>query len=223
MELTAQTRDKFGRAVKALRRQGFIPAELYGHGLKNIHLAVDAKEFRKVFKEAGESTVLSLAVAGGKGAAEKHNVLVHDVVRDPLSGEVTHLDFYEVRMDEKLTAHVPLEFVGEAPAVKEKGGLLNRSLTELEVEALPKDLPHHLTVDVSVLAELNQSVRVRDIVVPKNVRVLIEPEAVVATVTGRMKEEEVAPAPAVDVTTVAVETEEKKAEREKEQESGSEG
>lgn len=216
MELAAQTREKLGRAVKSLRREGFIPAELYGHGLTNIHLAVDAKEFRKVFKEAGENTIVTLSLPmGPKGTPEKHSVLVHDIVRHPLQGHITHIDFYQVRMDEKLTAHVPIEFIGEAPAVKEQGGLLNRTLTEIEVEALPKDLPHRFTLDLSALKELNQSLYVKDLVVPKGVEILAELGMPIITVTGRMKEEEVAPAPPVDVSTVAVESEEKKAEREK--------
>jgi len=210
MDLTVQTREKLKKA-DVLRKQGLIPAELYGHGLTNLHLAVDAKEFRKVFKEAGENTVVNLVI--GK---EKRPALIHDIQRNHLHDTVSHIDFYQVRMDEEIKANVPIEFVGDAPAVKEQGGILNKSMDEIEVEALPGDLPHRLTVDLSVLTELNQSIYVKDISVPKGVRVMVDPETAVATVTEKMKEEEIAPAAPVDVSTVKVESEEKKAERDKE-------
>ncbi len=210
MNLAVKTRETLGKA-KALRAGGLIPAELYGHGVKNLHLAVDAKEFRKVFKEAGENTVITLVAN-----KDKYPVLVHDIQRNFLHDTVDHVDFYLVRMDEKITAHIPIEFVGEAPAVKELGGLLNKSMNEIEVEALPGDLPHRLTVDLSALVALNQSLYVKDIVVPKGVNVLVDGDSAVATITEKMKEEEVvAPVEPVDVTAVKVETEEKKVEREK--------
>ncbi len=213
MELAVQTRDKFGKANKALRKQGVIPAELYGHGIGNMHLSVDAKEFKKVFKEAGENTLIELVIAG-----EKRQALIHDVTENYLSGNVDHVDFYQVRMDEKIKAHVPIEFAHDAPAVKEFGGILNKTMSEIEVEAMPADLPHRLTADLSSLAELNQSLYVKDIPVPKGVKILIDPETAIATVTPPIKEEEVIAKPEVDVTAVKVETEEKKTEREKEKE-----
>ena len=211
MELAVETRELLGKKVVSLRREGKIPAELYGHGVRNQHLTVDAKAFRKALKEAGERTVLTLVL--GK---QKFQTLIHDIQRDAISEAVTHVDFYEVRMDEKITTKVPFEFIGEPPAIKEFGGILNTSMTEVEVEALPADLPHHLTIDLTKLVAVNQSVHVKDIVVPKGVRIMVGPETVIATVTEKMKEEEVAPAPVVDVSEVKVEVEEQKQEREKE-------
>ena len=208
MELAVETRDKFGRETKTIREKGLIPAELYGHGIENTHLAVDAKAFGKLYREAGENTIVTLVF--GK---EKRPVLIYDVQKNYLSDAVDHIDFYQVRMDEKITAKVPIEFTGESPAVKEKGGLLNTSLAEIEVEALPADLPHRFVVDLSVLAEINQSLYVKDILIPKGVRVLVDPGTAVATITEKMKEEEVVAAPVADVTEVKVETEEKKEAR----------
>lgn len=207
MDLVVQTREKFGKAVKSLRRDGFVPAELYGCGIGNLHLSVGAREFTKVFKEAGTNTVLNLLVD-----KEKRPAIIHDVAHDYLTGEVTHVDFYQVRMDEKITAKIPLEFLGEASAVKEKGGVLNRSLSEVEVEALPKDLPHRLSINLAPLDDLNKSIYVKDIDMPPGVRVLVGDETVVATVTPPRAEEKIE-AP-VEVGEVKVETEEKKAERE---------
>lgn len=209
IQLQAQKREKFGKANRSLRNAGIIPAELYGRGIANLHLTVGEKDFNKVFTKTGEAGIVELVIEG-----ERRPVLIHDVQRDYLSGRVIHVDFHQVRMDEKIITHVPVEIVGESPAVKSQGGILNRTISELEVEALPSDLPSKFTVDISRLSELNQSVYVRDLDVPKGVKILVSPETVILTVTPPAKEE-VAPAASEEVSEVKVETEEKKAEREK--------
>ncbi|MBI3045999.1 MAG: 50S ribosomal protein L25 [Candidatus Harrisonbacteria bacterium] len=212
MELSVQKRGKLGRGVKALRNDGLVPAELYGRGLENLHLSVPLKEFRKVFKAAGENTVVQVLLEG-----KKHPVLIQDVSYDPVTDEMQSVDLYQVRMDEKLKVKVPMEFVGVAPAVKEKNGLLVKALQELEVEALPVDLPHHLTVDISKLADIGQSIYVKDLAVPAGVKVLVNPETVVVTATAKVTEEEelaMQQAATAGVEGLKVETEEKKAERE---------
>jgi large subunit ribosomal protein L25 len=161
----------------------------------------------RVFKDAGATTLVTLHVGD-----EKHPVLIHSVQRDYLSNTVMHVDFYEVSLTEAIRAKVPLEFVGEAPAVKEQGGILNKAVADLEVEALPDKLPHRIFVPLERLRDLNQSLYVRDLEIPKDVTVLAEPETVVVTVTLPLAEEE-QPAAPVDVATVKVEAEEKKAKR----------
>ena len=207
MDLTVEKREKLGKKVKSLRIRGLIPAELYGHGLKNIHLAVSAREFLKVFKEAGENTIVNLLVD-----QKKKPVLIHEVKANYLSGEIDHIDFYEVRLDEKIKAKIPLEFTGEAPAQKSKGGVLNKAMSEIEVEAMPADLPHRFTLSLEGLDDLNKSLYVKDIKVSSNVRILVDPETVIVTVTEPIKEEEKVEA-VPDVTAVKVEVDEKKAER----------
>lgn len=207
MELATSPRTQFGKAVRHLRREGKLPAEFYGRGMENRPLVVEKKAFQKLFKTAGENTVITLLLDG-----KKQPCLVHDVQYDPVSGEALHVDFYGVRMDEKIRTMIPVEFTGEAPAVKEKNGILMKAVAEIEVEALPANLPHAFSVDVSGLAELNQSVYIKDIDVPKNVKIFLDPETAVATVTEPVKEEEIAP-PAMDVADVKVESEEKAAER----------
>lgn len=210
MDLQVQKREKFGKALKSLRKQGFIPAEFYGHGMKNEHLLVKRKEFEKVFKIAGENTIINLERDEVKSPA-----LIYEVARDYLTGEVIHVDFYGVRMDEKIQAKIPVDFVGESPAVKEKNGVINKTISEIEVESLPGDLPQRFTVDLSSLKDLDQSIYVRDLAVPSGVKILIDPATVIVTVTPPVKEEEI-PAQPVDISAVKVETEERKAEREKE-------
>ncbi|MDP3948031.1 MAG: 50S ribosomal protein L25 [bacterium] len=212
MELVAQKREVFGRAVRQLRTQGIIPAELYGHGLENIHLSIREKEFLGVFKEAGENTVVTVVVGG-----EKLPVLIYDVERHPISEAIISVDFYQVRMDEKIKATIPLEFIGIAPVVKEAIGVLVKSMHEVEVEALPADLPHEIVVDLGVLTELGKSIYVKDLPIPANAKIMVDPETVVVSVTEKVSEEEEKAAQEAAVTAsveqVAVETEEKKAER----------
>jgi large subunit ribosomal protein L25 len=208
MDLSVKTRNVLGKKVNSLRKQGFIPAELYGHGFDNVHLALPAKEFNKVLKLAGSTSVVTLLLD-----KEKKLAMIHEVSRHPITSEVVHVDLHQVRMNELVKAHVPLEFIGEAPAVKEKGAVINRSMSELEVEAFPQDLPHSLVIDLSVLDDLDKTIYVKDIKRPKGVTFLVDEETAVATATPPAPEEEVVVAETVDVSTVKVETEEKKAER----------
>jgi len=122
-------------------------------------------------------------------------------------------------MDEKIRTHIPLEFIGESPAVKNYGGILNKSMLEIEIEALPKDLPHNIPVDISQIKELDQSIYVKDLSIPKNVKILVDPETVIATVSLPKEE---APSEPIDISAVKVETEEKKLERSKEKEAETE-
>ena len=167
MELSVEKREKFGRAVSALRAKGLIPAELYGRGKENLHLSVGRKEFMKVFREAGENSIVTVVVD-----EKKHPVLIHDISRDPVTDVVTSIDFYEVRLDEKIRVKVPLEFVGEAPAVK-LGGVLVKPVHELEIEALPADIPHAFTINVAELTEIGKSLYVKNISVSPLVKILI--------------------------------------------------
>ncbi len=207
MELIAQKREILGKKTKNLRKEGFIPAELYGHGIENLHLAVKAAEFKRAFNEAGKNIIVSLMVDG-----VLHSVLIHDYQNDYLTGEFLNIDFYEVRMDEKISASVPIEFTEEAPAVKEKGAILVKVMNEVEVEALPQNLPSKLVVDLSVLTEIGRSLFVKDIKTKGDFEILVDSETVIATASEMMPEEEIKPV--VTVEEVVVETDLKKTERE---------
>ncbi len=212
LELRLEKRTSFGKATVALRKAGMIPAELYGHGIPNVHLAVNDRDFEKVYKEAGESTVVNVVI---EGAARP--VLIYDVEHDPLTDKVLAIDFYQVKMDEKIETAVPLKFVGEAPAVKE-GGILIKAMDEVEVEAFPQDLPEHVDVDLSKLAAIGDSLYVRDLPKSNKYEYAVGPDTVVASITEQA-EEEIAPAP-LTPEQVIVETEEKKAERQAKAEAG---
>lgn len=210
-----QEREVLGRKVKSLRREGFIPAELYGQGLKNLHLTVKTRDFQKVFLAAGENQLVTLLVNG-----EKRPVMIYKVARHPLSGEILNIDFYQVRLDEKIRVRVPLEFVGESPAVK-AGGILIKALSEVEVEATPHKIPHSFTADLSLLKAVGHVLHLKDIAEinkDKEIKILVGPETVVATVKEAVREEEAPEAEQLTVESVVVETEEKKKEREEKEE-----
>lgn len=185
LEFKAQPREIMGRKTNRLRRAGQIPAVLYGHGKANRNLMVEEKEFNKLLKEVGETTLISL-----KAGEKKYNVLIHDLSRDVLTDKVDHIDFYEVRMDEKIKTHVSLVFVGESMAVKSESGILVRSLQEIEIEALPQDLPKEIKVDISVLNTFEDKIHVSDLAVGPNVKILANLEEMVASVMPPRSEEE---------------------------------
>lgn len=178
IHLKTTVREKTARDAKVLRQEGFIPAELYGHNVGNIHLTVNAIEFEKVLRKAGESTIIELDMADGA----KKNVLIQDVQYHYLNSQPIHVDFFEVSMTEKLTATVPIEFIGESMAVKAAAGTLVKVLTEVEVECLPGDLPQHFEVDISALKTFDDVITVGDITHDDKVVLKAEDDEVVAKV-----------------------------------------
>src|SRR3990167_3270013 len=134
--LSAQKRTVLGRKVKQLRKDGIIPEHVFGHNVKTVHVQVKAGEFHKVFEKAGETGIISLSVD-----SEKLPVLVRNLQIHPVTDEPLHIDFYQVNLTEKVKVNVPLEIVGEAPAVEKKIGLLLTPVSEVETEALPTDIP----------------------------------------------------------------------------------
>lgn len=214
IELKAQRRATLGRAVRRVRAYGFVPAVLYGKGQESVTLQVPTRDFERTFKQAGESTLVYLMVAGLSEGAEAAGIptIIHDVARDPMSDEVIHADFYKVRLDEKIKTKVPVVFTGQAPAVTELKGVFVRSVNELEVEALPQDLPHEISVDISTLKNFNDHLTVKDLALGSKVAILTDENEILATVQEPISEEklkEMLEAPTTDVSAVELEKKEK--------------
>ena len=216
IELNVQKREAVGSGLNQLRKDGYVPAVLYGKGQESISLQVPVKDFSKAFKEAGESTLVYVNVDG-----QSYPTIIHDVARDPMTEGVLHADFYKVRLDEKIKTNVPVVFVGESPAVRDLGGIFIRNVNELEVEALPQNLPHELTIDISVLQNFSDKITVNDL--KQKLGTLAEltaenDDAIIATVQEPMSEEELkasleAPTAGVeDVEVIKKEKEEEVAE-----------
>ena len=168
-QLNAEKRDVFGKKLKNFREQGKLPAVLYGKGKKTTSIFVDSKEFKKIWKETGESTLIKIKNPES-GATE--NVLIQEVALDPLKDEPLHADFYVVEMDKPITTKVNLVFEGVSPAEKDLGGILVKVRHEVDVEALPKNLPHELKVDVSKLVNLGDQIVIKNIDLPAGVKIL---------------------------------------------------
>ena len=187
-ELKAEKRDIFGKKLKSLRQKDKLPAVLYGPKESAQSIFISLKDFKKIWADAGESTVIKINLGNSK-----KDVLIQEVAMDPKKDEPIHVDFYAVLMDKPIQAVVQLVFEGESPAVKNLGGILVKVKREVEIEALPKNLPHELAVDVSRTENLEDKILAKDIVLPKGVELKTNPEEVIAIVETP-KEEEAAPA-----------------------------
>ncbi|MBI5448910.1 50S ribosomal protein L25 [Candidatus Gottesmanbacteria bacterium] len=168
--LSAEKRTLVGRKVKNLRKQGLLPATIYGRKVTSVTLTIRADDFAKLYKSAGETGLVELTAAGAV-----HPVLIHTVQRDAMTHAPLHVEFLQVDLKEKVKTKVPLAFTGIAPAVAQRLGVLLTVLDEVEVEALPTDLPERIDVDVSGLADVNKELKVSDVKAPSGVVILSDP------------------------------------------------
>ena len=186
--LATRVREKMTKKqMDAERKNGSIAAVLYGQKKNAEMVWVDRIAFEKLYDKAGESTIIDLTVDG-----KKRNVLIQEVELSPLGHRAIHVDFLEVKMNQELDATVPVEFVGEAPAVRELGGTLIKTLEEVEVRCLPKDLPQHVEVDLATLVDFEAHLTVANIVVPNGVTVLTNKEAILASAEAPRTAEQLA-------------------------------
>lgn len=192
--LTAKNRDK---KPNALRRDGQIPAVAYGPTMESQNLTVVDLDFNKIFNQAGESDLINLKLPLAKNKKSDSQlseiqVLIHEVQKHPLSGDIIHVDFYAPDLTKTVRVAIPLVFIGEAPAVKDLDGILVKNMQEVEVEALPKDLPHQIEVNVICLKTLEDKILISDLPLPQGVAVLADADEVISLVTPPRSEEELA-------------------------------
>ncbi|OGZ61296.1 MAG: hypothetical protein A3H51_00860 [Candidatus Spechtbacteria bacterium RIFCSPLOWO2_02_FULL_38_8] len=238
LHLSVKTRDTNITKAKDLLLQGVIPGIIYGPKDNPKTVAVDYKKFSDIYKTAGETTLVALDIdkAQGKPDAElsgtspedtqketdlekaKNVVLIRDIQRHPVSGNFMHVDFYKLPLDQEITISVPVELEGEAPAVKEQGGILVHNLHEIEIKALPVNLIHEIIVNLNSLVNIGDSILVKDINIPNNVEILADGEEMVCTVEAP-REEEAEEAETLEgdaIESIKTEGEEKRAEKEAE-------
>lgn len=182
--IEATKRDVIGKKVKALRRQGKLPAVVYGHQFAPLPILLDYRQASRSLAGVSSSHLIDLMVDG-----QKIPVLVRERQHHPITGNLLHIDFLAVSMTEALRTFVPLELEGEAPAVKDYGGVLVIGLEEIEVECLPKDLPEKITVDLSKLEKIGDGIYVKDLAMPSGVEVLSDGDEMVALITAPEGEE----------------------------------
>lgn len=213
-KLAAKTRTITGKKVKEIRKQGLLPAVLYGPGEPSQNISLELREFQKVYAKAGISSLVDLEVSDKKPV----KILIHEPQIDPVSDIPLHVDFYKIRMDEKLTTEIPLKFIGESPAVKELEGNLIKNKEEIKIECLPADLISQFEVDISGLKTFEDIIRIKDLAIPSTLKVLENPEDTVVLVNPPRSEEELEAMEtesAADTEKAAISDIESKAEAEK--------
>lgn len=203
MNLKVQVREKNEKLAS-----DFMAGVVYGQSMENVLIKIKTNDFIKVYGQAGESNLINLEIEGNG----TFQVLVKEVQKDVIKDFFIHVDFYKVDMNKELTAEIPLEFVGESKAIKEQGALLNKSIDEVSVECLPQDLVDHIDIDISVLVNVGDAIFIKDINVPKGIKILNNADDVVATVTEQEEEKVETSAPTAPA---AAETPAKTAETEK--------
>jgi len=182
IELDVTHREILGKKVRHLRRQGITPVHLFGHGIESLALQCDTGELERVLAQAGHTGLIGLKLGKEK---KPRTVVVREFDRDWRKGQLLHVDFYQVKMEEKIKLEVPVVLVGEAPALNFKTNMLEHELGTLTVECLPAKIPTSLEVDISFLTEPEQAIRVKDVTLDAGITVLNDPELVVAKISLR--------------------------------------
>lgn len=180
-----------GRKVKTLRSTGLTPGNIFGKDLKSINVSFDTKPFQKLYSQIGESSLLYLQVESEK---EERPVFIKEIVKNPVTGQLLHVSFHQVNLKEKVTAPVPVELVGESPAEKDKLGILVQQQDEIEISALPTDMPENIQIDVSSLSEVGSNISVKDLKLDSKLAVETDPDTIIVQIEALAKEE-VEPAP----------------------------
>lgn len=184
--IKANHRQVVGKKVKVLRREGKLPAVVYGHNIESIPIFLDVRETSRTIERLSPTALVVVEVDG-----EQHYTLVRDKQRDPILGSILHVDFQAVSLDEKVRADLNVKLVGEAPAVETYLGIVVPSLEQVSIECLPKDLTESIEADISGLNEIGDSLLVKDLVVPDGVEILSDPEEVVVVIIAQAAEEEI--------------------------------
>jgi large subunit ribosomal protein L25 len=180
LTLPASKRDILGKKTRFLRRQSITPAHLFGHGIESLTLQCDTARVRRIIARAGMTRLIALDIEGDK---QPRSVFIREIQRDECTGELLHVDFYQVSKKEKIRVDVPIVLVGEAPAMKEKGRTLTHGVTSLSIECLPDKLPPQIEVNLSQLEEVGQAIYVKDIALSPDITVHNDPDIMVAKVS----------------------------------------
>ena len=182
IELKVNNREILGKKARFLRRQGITPVHLFGHGIESVALQCDTIQLRHVLAQAGKTRLINLKADKDK---KPRHVVVREIQTEPRTGSLIHVDFYQVKMAEKMRVELPIVLVGEAPALKLKENMLSHELTNLTVECLPGNIPDSAELDLSSLTEADQALRVKDIKLDQEITVLNDPDLIVVRISAR--------------------------------------
>lgn len=214
LTLKAAKRDILGKKTRFLRRQSITPTHLFGHGIESLALQCDTAELQRLITQGGTTRLIDLKIEAEK---RPRSVFIREIQRDVLNGQLLHVDFYQIKKTEKITADIPIVLMGEAPATRSKENIIYQELTQLGVECLPENLPPQIEIDLSSLEEANQAIYVRDIILDPDIAVTTDTDQLVVKVSqvAMEKEEvvEVAEAEAVEAEAEAPAEEETKEQK----------
>jgi len=214
LNLKAIKRDILGKKTRFLRRQGITPAHIFGHDIKSLALQCDTAELQRIIVQGGTTRLVDINIEAEK---KPRSVFIREIQKDKLSGQLLHVDFYQINKTEKMTADIPIVLVGEAPAVKLKENMIEQLLTQLGVSCLPDKIPPRIDIDISTLEEAGQAIHVSDIVLDPEISITTDPDQLVVKISRikiAVEKEEVAEA----AEAVTMEAEKPAGEKTKEQE-----
>lgn len=205
-KLVCEKRAKFGKQNRSLRKLGIVPAVIYGEGMEPVSISIKEKDFMQVLKQAGETSIVECEIGG-----EKIPTLISDVAIHPVLDKVQHVDFRKINLKKKVEVEVPVMLIGESFAVKSLGGVLLQQMNEIEIEALPQNIPSNIQIDISVLKEIGNEIKIQDLPKSDDYEILEDSERVIASITAHKEESTEAQ---VERTEVEITTEKKEVEGE---------
>ncbi len=180
LTLKASIRDILGKKTRFLRRQGITPTHLFGHNINSLALQCDTAELQRIIAQGGTTRLIDINI---EEEEQPRSVFIREIQRDEISGKLLHVDFYQVKKTEKITADIPIILVGEAPATKSKDNMVEYLLTQIGVECLPDKLPPQIEIDLSPLKEAGQAIHVRDITLDPDITVTTDPSQIIVKVS----------------------------------------
>ena len=209
LTIKATKRDILGKKTRFLRRQGITPTHLFGHGIKSLALQCNTTELQRIIAQGGTTRLIDINIEAEK---QPRSAFIREIQRDVLNGQLLHVDFYQIKKTEKITADIPIILVGEAPASRSKDNIIEQLLNQIGVECLPDKLPPQIEVDLSPLAEVGQVIHIKDITLDPSVTVTADPEQLIvkvsrAKVAMEVEEEEVEEEAEVEVAEAEAATE----------------
>lgn len=178
--IKAEKREVLGKKTKYLRKQGITPTHLFGHGIESLALQCSTTDLQSIITKGGSTRLIDIEIE-----AEKHSrsAFIREIQRDEISGRLLHVDFYQIKKTEKITANIPVILTGESPALKTKDNMIEHSINEIKVECLPDKLPPQFEIDLSSLEEAGQSIHVKDIILSKDIVITTDPEQIIVKIT----------------------------------------
>ncbi|UCE97938.1 MAG: 50S ribosomal protein L25 [Dehalococcoidia bacterium] len=207
LTLKAAQRELLGKKTRFLRRQGITPTHLFGHGIKSMALQCNTAELKQIITKGGTTRLIDISV---ETESHPRSAFIREIQKDEISGQLLHVDFYQIKKTEKITANIPIILTGEAPALKSKDNMLEQVLSEIGVECLPDKLPPQIEVNLNHLEETGQSIHVRDVALNKSISIMTDPEQIIVKISrikAAVEKEEIGEEVLEEVDAEAVQTE----------------